>query len=103
VGLGKGGSNILDLVCRYAEGTAPTPELEKVQEETLGLLLAEIESYFLRVYGQQQGRTAREAAAAFIEELAGAAPTYANADHDTYQFQHWSSIVQARLAQLRGQ
>ena len=54
------------------------------------------------MYGQQQGRTAREAAAAFIEHLAGAAPTYTNADRDSYQYQHWSSIVQAKLAQLRG-
>lgn len=98
-----GSTNILDLVCRYAEGAAANPELEREQEETLALLLAEIEAYFLRVYGAQQGRTAREAAAAFIERLAAEAPTYANAEKDSYAYQHWSSIVQAKLNQLRGQ
>jgi hypothetical protein len=94
-------ANILDLVCRYGEGVAPSPELEREQEETLGLLLGEIEAYFVRVHGPQQARTAREAAAAFIERLAAESPTYAGADRDGYHFQHWSSIVQAKLDALR--
>jgi hypothetical protein len=98
-----GKTNVFDLVCRYGEGAAANPELEREQEETLALLLAEIEAYFVRFHGPQQARTAREAAAAFIERLAAESPTYAGADRDGYHFQHWSSIVQARLGQLRGQ
>jgi hypothetical protein len=103
VGLGRGGSNVLDLVCRYAEGAAADPELDREREETLALLLDEIERYFLRFYGPQQARTAREAAAQFIQHLAEQAPTYANADRGTYPFQHWSSIIENKLNQLRGQ
>ena len=98
-GAGKG-ANVLELVCRYGEGAPADGAVEKEQEEMLALLLAEVERYFVRVHGEQNRRAARQGAAELIQRLAAEAPTYAGAERDSYRFQHWSSLVDARLRAL---
>lgn len=93
------GANILDLVCRYAEGSPPGPALDKDQDELLKQLLDEIEDYFRRVYATQS-RTAGEQAAQLIRKLAEGSDAYRQADTQRYEFRRLKNAVEGKIHAL---
>jgi hypothetical protein len=93
-------TNILDALLYYEMEDTSRLDLHGKANDLRGLLLEEIEAYFMQLYGDHRSVLAKRAAVEFIGKLWDSSAVRQSVDLDSTQYNNWRNLIDRKLEHM---